>query len=148
YLYLNVSGRNDWFSTLEQANRSIFYPSGSISFIPTSAFQFGGNVLSYLKLRASVGTSASPPNPYKTRSVLSTDSRNFITTKGDIITTNAVSNTLGNPNLKAQRLIGYEFGINTRWFTERVNLNVSLYRRYTSDLITNAQLDPSTGFTR
>ena len=39
YLYLNLQGRNDWTSTLEEANRSIFYPSASVSFVPTDAFQ-------------------------------------------------------------------------------------------------------------
>ncbi|MEP6712810.1 MAG: TonB-dependent receptor plug domain-containing protein, partial [Ferruginibacter sp.] len=54
YVFINLGGRNSWSSTLEKANRSKFYPSGSISFIPTTAFSGlqGNRVLNYLKLRA------------------------------------------------------------------------------------------------
>ena len=38
YLFLNVQGRNDWTSTLESDNNTVFYPSTSLSFIPTAAF--------------------------------------------------------------------------------------------------------------
>ncbi len=54
FLFLNVTGRNDWSSTLSKANQSFFYPSVSASFIPTKAFDnFGGNGLNYMKLTAS-----------------------------------------------------------------------------------------------
>merc|ERR1712000_360327 len=56
FLYLSLSGRNDWISNLIAENNSQFYPSVSASFIPTSAFEgFGGGNslgLNYLKLRA------------------------------------------------------------------------------------------------
>ena len=54
FLFLNVTARNDWSSTLSKENQSFFYPSVSASFIPTKAFDnFGGNVLNYMKLTAS-----------------------------------------------------------------------------------------------
>ncbi|MDZ7690704.1 MAG: TonB-dependent receptor [Balneolaceae bacterium] len=145
WVYLSLSGRNDWFSTLEPDNRSIFYPSASISFIPTDAFQIGGDVLSYMKIRGGVGTSAGAPSPYNTRSSLSVNARDFLS--GGVITTNAVSNTLGNPDLKAERLLEYEVGIESRFFNNQVGLEVTAYHRTTEDLITSADLDPATGYT-
>jgi TonB-dependent SusC/RagA subfamily outer membrane receptor len=63
YLYLTASARNDWSSTLEQDTRSILYPSLSVSFIPTDAFEGlqGSRVLNYLKLRAGYGNIALEP---------------------------------------------------------------------------------------
>jgi TonB-linked SusC/RagA family outer membrane protein len=53
YLFLNVTGRNDWTSVLAKENNSFFYPSAGVSFIPTKAFSnLKGNVLSSLKLTA------------------------------------------------------------------------------------------------
>ncbi|MBS1576393.1 MAG: TonB-dependent receptor plug domain-containing protein, partial [Bacteroidetes bacterium] len=60
YLYLNIDGRNDWVSTLEKKNRTLFYPGVSASFIPTSAIASlkGSKVINYLKLRVGYSTSA------------------------------------------------------------------------------------------
>ena len=81
FLYLTFSGRNDFTSTLESDNNSIFYPSGSIAFIPTDAFASlqGNNVLNYLKFRLGYGTSAGYPNPYQTRNTLGTNANAFFT---------------------------------------------------------------------
>ena len=58
-LYLNVVGRNDWSSTLETENNSLFYPGASLSFIPTTAFPvIQGNALNYAKVRLGYGSSA------------------------------------------------------------------------------------------
>ena len=61
FLFLNVTGRNDWSSTLPEKNRSYFYPSVSGSFIFTDAFKLDSEVLTFGKLRAgyaSVGRDA------------------------------------------------------------------------------------------
>ena len=60
YLYLNLQGRNDWTSTLEKENRSVFYPSASISFVPTDAIAAlqNNSYVNYMKVRFGYGTSA------------------------------------------------------------------------------------------
>lgn len=146
WIYLNLSGRNDWFSTLEPDNRSIFYPSASVSFIPTEVFDFGGNALNYLKVRAGVGTSAGAPNPYNTRSTLASSARRFVNFGGTVITTNAISDELGNRDLKPELHTEYELGIESKLWNNRIGLDVTVYTRITTDLITSADLDPSTGF--
>jgi len=147
YIYLNLSARNDWFSTLERENRTQFYPSVSVSFIPTDAFDFGGEALDYLKIRAGVGTSAGAPGPYNTRSTLASNPRAFIDDAGTVITTNAISNRLGNRNLKPELLTEYELGLESRFLGNRIGVDFTVYTRTTTDLITDAQLDPATGFT-
>ena len=148
YLYLNLAGRNDWYSSLEKNNRSIFYPSASLSFIPTSLFKnFGSDVLNFLKLRIGYGTSAKSPDPYTTRNSLSTNPRAFIDNGGVVYSTNALSNVLGNPNLKAELQSEYEFGMQAQLFRNKLGIDLTYFDRKTTNLITNTPLDPSTGFT-
>lgn len=147
-IFLNFAGRNDWTSTVEPENRRILYPSASIAFVPTSMFDgMTSNALSYLKLRAGVGSSAGFPNPYSTRNVLSQAARGWMTTSGTVVQTQSVDNFLGNPNLKPELHTEYEAGLEAKGFNNRVSLEVTGYRRDTRDLITNSPLDPSTGYT-
>ncbi|PIB29528.1 SusC/RagA family TonB-linked outer membrane protein [Maribacter sp. 4U21] len=147
YIYLNAVARNDWSSTLETENNSILYPGASVSFIPTAAFDgMQGNVLNYLKLRFGYGSSAGFPTPFNTRDVLTLGARNFIDSNGNVISGNTVSNTLGNRDLKAERIGELELGMDFRLFN-RLNLNLSIYEKTTKDLITQQTLDSSTGFT-
>jgi hypothetical protein len=147
FLYLNVQGRNDWSSTVEEENQSIFYPSVSVSFLPTTAFpSLQSNALNYLKIRGSYATSAGFPDPYQTRNVLSSNSAAFQTPAGQTIAINQTSNTLGNPNLGPELQTEIEGGLEFNLFN-RITADISLYQRETQDLITSVPLDPSTGFT-
>ncbi len=146
YLYLNIVSRNDWTSTLERENNSLFYPGASISFIPTSAFaNMQSNTLSYLKLRFGYGSSAGFPGAFNTRNVLDLNARSIVDANGNVISTNSVSNTLGNADLKPERVTEFEVGVDSRLFN-RLNFNVSVYKKTTEDLITTQSLDNSTGF--
>jgi TonB dependent receptor len=146
-IFINFAGRNDWTSTVEPENRRILYPSVSLSFVPTSLFEgMTSDALSYLKLRAGVGTSAGFPNPYSTRNILNQNARGWLTSAG-AVQTQSVDNFLGNPNLKPELHTEYEAGIEAKGFNNRVSLEVTGYRRDTRDLITNSPLDPSTGYT-
>jgi len=146
WLFLNAVGRNDWSSTLERENNSLFYPGASVSFVPTSAFEgIQGNILNYMKLRVGYGSSAGFPNPFNTRSVLGLSARNLVDLNGNVISSNSVDNTLGNADLRPERIEEYEVGIDTRLFNA-LNLNVSLFQKTTTDLITSRTLDSSTGF--
>lgn len=147
FLYLNLAGRNDWFSTLEVDNRTIFYPSASLSYIVSDHLDITSDALTYLKVFAGFGTSAGQPSPYSTRSTLATTGRLFVNGEGAVITSNATSNFLGNPDLKAELHSEYEGGIDVRFFNDRIGLSAQAYTRSTTDLITQAPIDPATGFT-
>ncbi|WP_421796065.1 SusC/RagA family TonB-linked outer membrane protein [Haliscomenobacter sp.] len=148
FLYLNFAGRNDWTSTVEKENRRIFYPSTSLSFIPTSAFSgLDGGFLNFLKIRAGVGTSAGFPNPYQTRNTLGQSARAWLNAAGAAVQSHAVSDFLGNPNLKPELHTEYEGGIEAKMFNNRLSFDLTVYRRDTRDLITNSPLDPATGYT-
>jgi TonB-linked SusC/RagA family outer membrane protein len=149
FLYLNLQARNDWTSTLEKENQSVFYPSASVSFVPTDAFGSlaGNKFLNYLKLRLGYGTSAGYPEPYSTRSVLSSATNVFSTAGGRVLNINEVSNRLGNRNLKNELITELEGGVEARILGDRITIDMSLYNKVSNDLIINLPLDPATGYT-
>jgi outer membrane receptor protein involved in Fe transport len=147
YLYLNFQARNDWGSTVERENQSIFYPSVALSFIPSSAFEgLAGN---YLKFRGSYGTSASFPLPYLTRPTLGSQSNAWINPfDGSVVAINAVNSFLPNPDLTPEFLEEWEIGTEGRFFDNRVSFDISLYQKTIEDQILFSNLPNSTGFTR
>jgi len=151
WIYLTVSGRNDWVSNLSVDERSIFYPSTSISFIPTTAFEWMKNskVINFLKIRAGYGESASFPTGFPVASTLTLDAQRFKNKDDDgkDVIVNTTANRLGNPGLKAETLKEYEVGIESNWLNNRISLEASAYYRKTSDLIVDKDLDPASGFT-
>ena len=146
YLYLNLQGRNDWKTTVEKAQNSIFYPSASLSFLPTQAFGIESDKINLLKLRVGYGTSAGFPTPYSTRSVLASNSRAFADGGAQLVTINSVSGRLGNPNLRPELQSEIEAGIEGKFLNNRVGIDLTFYTRTTKDLITDAPLDPTTGY--
>lgn len=148
YLYVNLQARNDWTSTLEEANRSVLYPSASVSFIATEAIDGlkNNSVLNYLKVRGGYGTSAGYPNPYRTRNTLSTVANEFNTATGTVINYNSVSNVFGNPELRPEIHAELEFGLEAKLFDNRVGIDFSWYDKQSTDLIINLPLESSTGY--
>lgn len=147
YLYLNVTGRNDWTTTLESENNSLFYPGISASFIPTAAFPgFATGVLDFLKVRAGYGTSANFPDPYNTRATLpitaayQNDALGNVPIQGQNI-------RLANRNLKPELQTELEFGLEAQLLDNLAKLDLSYYNRSAKDQILQRQLDPSTGYT-
>ena len=151
YLYLTLAGRNDWVSNFLPDNRSIFYPSASIAFIPTTAIEklSSENGLNFLKLRLGIGTSANFGGlGYPTSNTLTLDVRDLQDASGQNIITNSSGQNLGNPFLKPELLVENEIGIEAKFFKNRFGLEASYYTGYTKDLIVTRPLDPSTGYTQ
>ena len=148
WLYVTVAGRNDWVSNLATENRSIFYPSASFSFVPTSIIDGlkNNDYINYLKIRAGYGTSATFPTGFPVASRLELDTRRFLDDSGNAIVNNTTNPFLENPNLKPERLDEIEFGIESRFFKNRITLDASYYTRITQDLIVDQDLDATTGF--
>ncbi|WP_459211057.1 SusC/RagA family TonB-linked outer membrane protein [Aquimarina rhabdastrellae] len=153
YLFLNVAGRNDWYSSLQPDTRSIFYPSASLSFVPTSAIEAlrGNKTINYLKVRLGYGSSAGFPNPYSTVVGLDSGTNVFIDPNpdgGTVVNTLSQNDRLGNLALKPELITELEAGIEAKLFDNRVSLDLSVYDKRSTDLILNNRLlDPTTGYT-
>ena len=136
FLFLNVSGRKDWSSSLEKEFNSIVSKSASISFLPTSAFpSIKGKVLSYLKLRGGYGEAPGFTDPYQTRGNLVSLSSAAIDTDGNAIPTNSINDILPNPFLKSELSKELEAGVDAKFFNNRLGFQFTYFKRDTEDQI-------------
>jgi TonB-linked SusC/RagA family outer membrane protein len=144
YLFLDVTGRNDWASVLPLKNNSFFYPSVTTSAIISDIFELPKNTISYLKIRAgwSKTGSAGPLLPYRIEP-------NFLFSSEPWGTTPIAfyPGTLWNPNIKNEDTVETEFGLEARLFKSRLRLDFTYYDRKTSDIIMAKDIDPSSGNT-
>ncbi len=160
FLYLGITGRQDYVSTLivpgldefNSGDIGFFYPSVNLGFV-FSEFLENNDVLSFGKLRlsyAEVGGGA--PSPYSTSTVFVAaapgdgwaDGINF-PFKG--ATGFTLSNQLGNPNLEPERTSTIEAGLDLRFFNGRLGLDVTYYQNESNDQILPVDLAGTTGYT-
>ena len=146
YAFLEASARNDWTSTLEPENRSVLYPSTSVSILPLKALDINNENLNFLKVRFGFGTSAGYPSPYSTRGSLNTNTNVFMTNSGTTLNSNSVSNFYANAGIKPEIHKELELGIEGKFLKNRVGIDISAYTKDSEDLIINLELDQSTGY--
>ncbi len=138
-LYLTVTGRNDWSSTLPVQNNSFFYPSVSLGFVFTELPSFGNQqVLSYGKLRAAYAEVGNDATPYRTRPRLVPQT----TTGGGFL----YDFYGGNENLRPERGQSFETGLELRFFKNRIGLDVTYFNKRNFEQITTQRLSYGTGF--
>jgi TonB-linked SusC/RagA family outer membrane protein len=149
FIFVNLAGRNDWVSFLEEGNNSLFYPSASASFVLTDAFpSIKSKALNFFKLRFGYGTSAGYPASYNTRTVIAANSRGYLAPgSSTAVAEHTISNQLGNPNLRGELIGEFELGFEAKLINNKLGIDFTVYDRQTRDLITDAPIDPSTGFT-
>jgi TonB-linked SusC/RagA family outer membrane protein len=140
--FLDVTGRNDWSSTLPDGNNSYFYPSVSGSVILTDAFPRLdlGNTLSFAKLRASWARVGNDADPYQLRATY---------TSGDAfggVPTFTVPNTIPNADLKPEQTESVEFGAELRFLRDRAGVEVTYYDAATTNQILTAPVSAATGY--
>ncbi len=149
WIYITGGGRYSTSSRLEPANASIFYPNLQLSVVLSEAIPSlrGNKAINYLKLRANYGSAAKfPDDPFVTRPFLGISTRNFINRTGTTYNSNSLSSFLPNPNLKPELQEDYEFGVESKWWDSRINFELSLYQKVSTDQLLNQDLDPATGY--
>jgi TonB-linked SusC/RagA family outer membrane protein len=149
FLYLNVTARNDWFSTLSKANRSILYPSLSGSFVFSQAFENMPNWLNFGKLRvayAEVG-SDTDVGPYANNLFYGINANLFPNPAGQAQPVGgSQGTTVPNANLRPMRTTESEIGLELKTLNNRVSLDMAVYRKITDDQIVSAQISDASGF--
>ncbi len=138
-VFLTLTGRNDWNSTLPQSNRSFFYPSASLSVMLSDIFKLP-SAISYFKLRGNAGLVGIGTGAYQIAPTLSTQNR----LSGIFEAT--ISDGLNNPTLKPTRTTTYEIGADLRLFESRLNFDVAAYIGTSKDQIQRVQLPGSSGY--
>lgn len=140
YAYVNLTARNDWSSTLPEANLSYFYPSVNGSLILTQALDIKSNTLSFAKLRGGWSKVGNDADPYKL-----INTYNFIASFGSNPQQSA-SNIFLNANLKPEITTSTELGAEFAFFKNAVRLDVSLYNTNSIDQILSVDVSPTTGY--
>jgi hypothetical protein len=145
YLYFNATARYESTSKLPKSNRSYFYPSAGISFIPTKAFKaLQDSKLSFLKLYANYTSVASTAviGAYRTQLLGSVAAGYPFPQAGNSYTdlTNLVD-----PNIKPEYYKTIEAGFNMGFFNDRLTLEGSVYNTKTTDLISDASTSYTSG---
>ena len=141
FLYLDLTTRNDWSSTLAEANRSYLYSSASISAILTRFIDPSQEVFNLIKLRggwAEVGNDTSPYQLYQTFSV---PGQGYLG-----LTTLSAPSVKLNPDLKPESVTSTEFGLELNLLNNRLNADLSIYDITTTDLIFNVPVPAATGY--
>jgi TonB-linked SusC/RagA family outer membrane protein len=145
-LFLNLSGREDWFSTLSPLNNHIFYPSVGGSFILSDAVTLP-DVISFARLRGSwaqVGGGA--PQAYQiipTYSNVASSGPSLQNVTPDPVTAN---NTISNPGLKPYTNTTYEAGIEIQLLKNRIGLDLTYYNKQTTNDIVNTAISTTSGY--
>ncbi len=151
WIYLNVTARNDWSSTLPIGNNSFFYPGATLSWIFSNQFFKDNDVFSFGKLRLAYGKTGSDASPYYTStSFTQASAGGYYTTVVNFPMNSAnafqTSNTMGSTNLKPEMTSEFEVGLNLQFFNGRLGLDAAYYNRTTSDQIFTLPVDPSSGY--
>ena len=144
WIYLNGTYRNDGFSTLSPENRHIPYVSGSLAYIFSESFNARPQWLDFGKLRlayAEVGSDSDVPE-YSNKLFYGVSANQF---GGQPV--GNFGNVLPNASLRPMKVAETELGLELRTLGNRVNMDLAVYRKITSDQIVNAQISDASGFT-
>lgn len=143
-VFLNLSGRNDWSSTLPESNNSYFYPSVSLSVMASKLLPMP-EAVDYLKLSSSwaqVSSDLDPNfnNPYQLQT--------YYRKVGDFNGNPKLSypSNLANPNIEPQQSNSTELGISTGFFNNRISLDATYYRVLDKNQIINLPISTASGF--
>lgn len=151
-VFLDVTGRNDWATTMPEQNLSAFYPSVSLGFVFTELGALEGNsVLSFGKIRGSWAQTANIATPYNTTNYFYSAGAGDGWTDGVSFpymgtTGFEVGYGLGNPDLKHESMASYEIGADLRFLNNRIGVDVSYFNNTNSDLLLYVPIPESSGY--
>ena len=138
FVFLELTGRNDWTSALPSNSNSYFYPSASLSFILTNAFDLHLDWLSFWKIRGAAARTATDTDPYQVDFVYSTG-----TFGGN--QTASLPSTIPPIALSPQQANSYEIGTTIGLWNDKVNLDFTYYYINSYNQILNSPLPASSG---
>lgn len=146
YLFLELTGRNDWTSTLPASNRSYFYPSAGLSFVFTDALNIKSNVLSYGKLRVNFAETKRDVPPYQLLTTYNVTSPSYLTPAGATVYSSSLSDALKNSNLRPEGVREFEVGSELNLFSGRLKFDLTYYRKTSYDNFVTKRIPVTSGF--
>ncbi|WP_461152074.1 SusC/RagA family TonB-linked outer membrane protein [Spirosoma pulveris] len=140
FLFVNLGGRNDWFSTLAPDKNSIFYPSVGSSFVVTEAFKLPA-AINFAKLRGSWAQAGGDTDPYNLSLYYSLTGAHLGQALGQIN-----GSQVPNSNLRPLTSSTFEIGLESRLFNNRFGIDFAVYSRNTTNDIVAASISGTSGF--
>jgi len=143
FLFLNLTARNDWTSTLPKGNNSFFYPSASMSFVFNEVLNLP-NALDYGKLRAAYGQVGKDTDPYRTAATYTTATG--FPLNGQVGYVRSASR--GSNELVPEMTTTLEFGTELQFFKNRLGIDFTWYKANSKDQILSVPVSNTTGYSQ
>ena len=141
WAFLNITGRNDWSSTLPVDNNSYFYPSVTASVLLSEAFGWRSKAVNYLKIRGGWSQVGADANPYQLATVFTSETA----FNGNPLQS---SSTIGmNPNLKPEKTSSIEAGFEAAFWDNRLCLAFTYYKTDSRNQILKLATTAASGYT-
>ena len=141
WAFLNITGRNDWSSTLPVDNNSYFYPSVTASVLLSEAFGWRSKAVNYLKIRGGWSQVGADANPYQLATVFTSETA----FNGNPLQS---SSTIGmNPNLKPEKTSSIEAGFEADFWDNRLYLDFTYYKTDSRNQILKLATTAASGYT-
>ena len=141
FVYLDVTARNDWSSTLPEANRSYFYPSVTGSVLLNEIIDPAGEMFNLLKIRGSWANVGNDTSPYQIFSYFNVASDGYLG-----LTQLSRPSVKFNEDLKPENIASIEFGVEGRMFLDRIFFDIGFYQIKTTDQIYDVPVPAATGY--
>lgn len=140
WAFLNITGRNDWSSTLPVDNNSYFYPSVTASVLLSEAFGWRSKAVNYLKIRGGWSQVGADANPYQLATVFTSETA----FNGNPLQS---SSTIGmNPNLKPEKTSSIEAGFEAAFWDNRLYLDFTYYKTDSRNQILKLATTAASGY--
>lgn len=152
-LFLNLTARNDWSSTLPINDNSYFYPGATLSWIFSNLLP-KNDYLSFGKIRLAYGKTGNDATPYLTlTNYVQAYANGYYGRDIALFPMNGknafiMGATAGSSTLRPEMNKEFEVGLNLQFFKGRVGIDAAYYNRITSDQIFTLPIDPATGFSQ
>lgn len=137
-LFLDVTARNDWSSTLPDENNSYFYPSATASYVFSEVIE--SSTISFGKIRLGWAQVGNDTDPYQTGITYAVNSN--YGSNGSV----TVPNSQRNPELRPEKTSSFEAGVELNLFMDRLRLDFTYYNTTTEDLIFNVPVSAASGY--
>lgn len=136
FLYADVTGRIDWFSTLVGTSKEyVCYPSAGLSVILSEILPLPEKIISFWKIRGSYAQVGNPPSAYLSYATVALENGNATS-----------ANFTPASHLKPEMTKAFEFGMDLRLFHNKLNIAATYYNSNTYNQLFKYELPPSTGY--
>ncbi|MCF6352034.1 MAG: SusC/RagA family TonB-linked outer membrane protein [Cyclobacteriaceae bacterium] len=144
-VFLNVTGRNDWSSTLPKENRSFFYPAVNLGYVFTETLGLANSkFLHYGKIRASWSKVGKDAPPHVLGTNYGADGAFPFNGVGGF----SKNSQGGSLDLKPETTTSLEFGADLRFFNDRLGVDVTYFKQNSKDQILRVPVSNTSGFSR